>query len=99
MPRVYSYSFNYQMNVDTSWASCGNTRKLSQVPRPSDRIVIFEERLPNDGNCVWTASVDHMTDRHSGNGNFIFCDGHYESAKEEEVWANPSFCDLRRADD
>jgi len=99
--RIYSYSFNYQVNSNASnYAGCDNPSiKISKIPRPSDRILMFEEARPNDGNCVWTSTSDRMTDRHSGQGNFIFCDGHYESASEEEVWANPSYCDLRRTDD
>jgi prepilin-type N-terminal cleavage/methylation domain-containing protein/prepilin-type processing-associated H-X9-DG protein len=95
--RVHSYSFNYQINR-TGCAVEGLTVKMSQIPRPSDRILIFEEQLPNDGYCVWAGS-DPLTDRHSGKGNYIFVDSHYESLNEETVFSNVSYCDIFRTED
>jgi len=96
--RIYSFSFNYMMNFPASdYTTCTvPTLRVSQVPRPSDRILLFEEALPNDGNCVWTSTQDQMTDRHSGKANFSYADGHCEPGTEERVWSNPSYCDLLR---
>jgi len=95
--RVHSFSYNHQINRD-GCAVSGRTVKMSQVPRPSDRIMIFEEELPNDGYCVWSGS-DPLTDRHSGKGNYIYFDSHFESHKEEDVFNNPSYCDIFRTDE
>jgi prepilin-type N-terminal cleavage/methylation domain-containing protein/prepilin-type processing-associated H-X9-DG protein len=99
--RVYSYSFNFMVNFPSNnYTDCSiPTLKISKIPRPSDRILIFEEEYPNDGNCVWTSSSDHLTTRHTGKGNFIFVDSHFESAKDEEIWSNPSYGDLLREQD
>jgi prepilin-type N-terminal cleavage/methylation domain-containing protein len=99
--RVHSFSFNHQVNGG-GYAGCGpslKTLKLSQVPRPSDRILLFEEEYPNDGYCAWASSADHQTDRHSGKANHIYFDAHYESNKDEDIFANASYCDPLRMDD
>jgi prepilin-type N-terminal cleavage/methylation domain-containing protein/prepilin-type processing-associated H-X9-DG protein len=90
--RNFSYSLNEQMSYD----ACGprNTRRLTMIKKPSDRIIIFEEVAPNDGRCVWTSADDHQTERHSGKANFVFADGHAGSGTEDEVWANPDLCSL-----
>jgi len=98
--RVYSYSFNTTITTSSSVTDCGGgTLRVSQIPRPSDRILLFEEEMPNDGNCCWAANVDHMTDRHSGKGNFTYADGHSAQGTEAEIWSNPSYCDLLREED
>jgi prepilin-type N-terminal cleavage/methylation domain-containing protein/prepilin-type processing-associated H-X9-DG protein len=99
--RIYSYSYNYMINYPSNnYTDCSiPTLRLSKIPRPSDRILLFEEQYPNDGNCVWTSTSDTMTDRHTGKGNFIFADTHYESGTHEDVWANVSYGDLLRQDD
>ena len=97
--RTHSFSYNYQVNThDCQSSNGGSTMKISQIHRPSDRILLFEEKLPNDGYCVWSGS-DLLTDRHSGRGNFIFADSHFETWQEEEVFSNRSRCDLRSRDE
>jgi len=91
--RNFSYSFNYQVNR----AGCdpaGASLRVTQIPRPSDRVLLFEEEAPNDGYCAWCDWDDHQTKRHSGRGNFIMADGHYENATEAEVWCQPLWCDI-----
>ena len=94
--RIYSYSFNYMVNFPSNnYTDCTvPTLRVTQIPRPSDRVLLFEEEMPNDGNCVWTSTQDQMTDRHSGKGNFSYSDGHSEPGVQEQIWANQSYCNL-----
>jgi len=91
--RNFSYSFNYQINRGGCDANVESYR-MTQVPRPANRIMIFEEAAPNDGYCVWCSGDDHQTERHSGRANYIMCDGHYWSATEREVWCQAVHCDI-----
>lgn len=89
-------NFSFSLNEEMSYDACGakDTRRMSMVKKPSDRIMIFEEVAPNDGRCVWSSSDDHQTDRHSGKANFVYCDGHSGTGTEEDVFGNPSYCSL-----
>ncbi len=96
--RNFSYSINHQINrggCDGSYPSM----KMTQIRRPSDRIMIFEEKAPNDGYCVWNSADDHQTDRHTGKANYIYCDGHYGSSTHELVWSRWEVCDLNNWND
>jgi len=90
--RNFSYSFNSQINI--SGCDLNPSMRVTQIPRPADRILLFEEAAPNDGYCVWCSGDDHQTKRHSGRANYIMADGHYETATEEEVWCNWFWCDI-----
>lgn len=97
--RTHSFSYNYQVNThDCQASNAGTTMKITQVHRPSDRILLFEEQLPNDGYCVWFNS-DPLTERHNGKGNYIFADSHFEAFREDEVFSNNALCNLRSADE
>jgi prepilin-type N-terminal cleavage/methylation domain-containing protein/prepilin-type processing-associated H-X9-DG protein len=92
--RNFSYSINHQINRGDCGGGTISAMKMTQIRRPSDRIMLFEEKAPNDGYCVWNSADDHMTDRHSGKANFIYCDGHYGSSTHDQVWSRWELCDL-----
>jgi len=99
--RVHSYSFNFQLN-GAGLGSCdpaAPTIKITQIPFPALRVLMFEEEAPNDGYCVWCSTADHITDRHSGRANYIFCDGHYETNDDETTYCNPTYGELLRQTD
>lgn len=88
--RNFSYSFNSFMdqppNVPTALNNTGI--KLSMIHHPADKIIICEEKTPNDGNCdMGQASFgdDQPGNRHSGRANYGFADGHVASYAPEEL--------------
>lgn len=93
--RNFSFSFNYQIDID-GLNPVGRTVKLTQVHNPAQKILIFEERLPNDGYCVWDLwDADALTTRHpGGRANLGFADGHVTRFVPKEVFANIRYCDL-----
>ena len=93
--RNFSYSFNSIINRGSCYATDNvKSLRLTQIPRPSDRVMIYEEAAPNDGYCVYCSGDDHQTARHSGRCNLMMVDGHYESGTEETVWCNPLYGEL-----
>jgi prepilin-type N-terminal cleavage/methylation domain-containing protein/prepilin-type processing-associated H-X9-DG protein len=93
--RNYSYSFNYQIDLAGSGPIDTPTIRLSQIPRSSQKVLIFEERLPNDGYCVWTLwDADALTTRHGGRANAGFADGHIERVIPIEIFAKDQICNI-----
>ncbi len=91
--RNFSYSFNYQIDLDG--AVDGRTIRFSQIPRSSQKILIFEERRPNDGYCVWMLwDADALATRHNGRTCSGFADGHVERVIPIEVFAREDICKI-----
>lgn len=100
--RNFTYSFNAKLN---QWNNLYNDRKPSSPPKPSinmsqirhsaDKILIFEEKWPNDGCCELEDVPDTQvrlddipTDRHNGYGNQCFADGHVERVTPSDIYAH-----------
>lgn len=76
------------------WASKEKSvSKISQIIEPSHKIVLDEERSPNDGWCF--IGFDDLDDtpgnRHNGRANYGFADGHVESFAPEDIGYNKVF--------
>ena len=92
IPRNFSYSFNFQIDLNGAVID-SPTIRMSQIPRSSQKVLIFEERLPNDGYCVWTLwDADALTNRHSGRACAGFADGHVERVIPIEIFAKDDTC-------
>ena len=90
------YRFTYTMNSEWDEAP-GATGprltiqrpKLGQVKRPTEKVLLAEERNPNDGRFVWSNSgsgqPDELTDRHSKQGNILFHDFHVDRKYWKEL--------------
>jgi len=70
--------------------------RVTQILMPSNRIMLLDEDYPNDGFFVFGSTADHLTTRHNGKGNTVFCDAHYELHEDGEIWNEPSYWDVLR---
>ena len=92
--RNFSYSFNYLIDLNGPQPKT-DTLKLSTIRQTGQRILVFVERYPNDGYCVWTLwDADALTDRHSGRCNAGFVDGHVQRYYPREIFDRPIYCDI-----
>jgi len=48
---------------------------VTDVIRPSGKILLFEEATPNDGHCVWDSDDDFMASRHGSRIRFEWARG------------------------
>jgi prepilin-type N-terminal cleavage/methylation domain-containing protein/prepilin-type processing-associated H-X9-DG protein len=89
--RNFTYSFNAQLR---GTERSGNTPpmpptglRMGQIVMPGQKVVLVEERYPNDG-CAYIAdsnnSDDQFTNRHLKRGNQGFADGHVEAVYPED---------------
>jgi len=99
--RNFSYSFNWLLappppgvpptNAPPGYtANMANTGiRLSMIHSSADKIMICEERFPNDPYCEIggpTGNADDKPgDRHNGRANYGFCDGHVASFQPDEL--------------
>lgn len=110
-PRNFTYSFNAHFDVmangsfDTAFAMTGTgnphpTVKFTRIVSPSDKIMICEEKWPNDSACWYvnsattgagTDSNDVPGDRHSGRADHCFCDGHVAALDPTEIMNNINY--------
>jgi prepilin-type processing-associated H-X9-DG protein len=85
-----SYAFGYARNYSYSWNGelspevkpLPNVRKISKIRNPGHKIVLLEERTPNDGfafiaDGTWS-DADDPAFRHERGADFGFADGHVE---------------------
>lgn len=94
--RNFSYSYNFLLNhatSDTSDTSCqAPTMRLLNIAKPSHRVMLLDERRPNDGYYVFTTTPsathcdDEGTTRHFGKGNYMCFDGHSVLLPPFDVW-------------
>lgn len=93
--RNFSYSFNWRFNHPdpTGGAiTCDTTTmRLVNIPKPAQRVMILDERQPNDGYYVWNNGHgdDQGSTRHFGKGNYMCVDGHVIQLEPNEVWITP----------
>lgn len=100
--RNFSFSYNAQINYDfpTKQIQGDSPKypaiKISAIRHPANKILIFEERAPNDGECfILTFDADDKaSDRHTHMGNHCFGDGHIERLQPGKLYGNPHYCDL-----
>lgn len=85
--RNFSYSYNADINIAPGNVPTGPTIRLTQIYNPARKIIIFEEKGPNDGLCDWFSN-DPPTDRHYKGGNMGFADGHVERMNDRDIYGN-----------
>ena len=78
-PRNYSYSWNGALSPEVKPYAA---RRFTQIKNPSHKILLLEERTPNDGfafiaDHTWS-DADDPAFRHGGAADFGFADGHVE---------------------
>lgn len=91
--RTYGgYRYTFTMNegfLDTPPSFTpgdGNSRyKLSNVRRPARKLLMGEEKYPNDCRWVIGGGSDALSNRHFGKGNVLFCDYHVEGLTEKQA--------------
>lgn len=105
--RNFTYSFNAYINYQPkptptyddyyviSSSNPPHSINLSQIHRSASKILIVEEKWPNDSsgqligvNGGQPSDQDVPADRHNGYGNFVFCDGHCESVTPADFYNN-----------
>jgi len=79
-PRNFSYSWNGELSPEVK--PYPFVRRYNQIRNPSHKIMLVEERTPNDGfafiaDHTWS-DADDPGFRHGGASNFGFADGHVE---------------------
>jgi prepilin-type processing-associated H-X9-DG protein/prepilin-type N-terminal cleavage/methylation domain-containing protein len=117
--RNYSYSFNkcinwalqYQNYITLTTLRKSPNRpwpatNFSRIIHPQDKILIFEEKFPNDSLCelvtyndgIWSdkkpraiSTTDVPGDRHNGYANYCFGDGHVVSLTPADIYSNVNF--------
>jgi prepilin-type N-terminal cleavage/methylation domain-containing protein/prepilin-type processing-associated H-X9-DG protein len=104
---VTSRNFTYSFNAQLRWAGGGEYHpgatgpykaglKLSQIHSPAHKILIWEEKWPNDGCCLLVNGAppatldpnDYPSDRHTGYGNQCFGDGHVDRVTPGDVYSH-----------
>jgi prepilin-type processing-associated H-X9-DG protein len=90
--RNFSYSYNYQTSDQNPPLP---TRRLQAVSYPAQKLLLCDERRPNDAYFTWRGSpADEGADRHLGQGNQLFFDGHVELLDPSTIWNNADYYDL-----
>lgn len=106
--RNFTYSFNgildYNFNggYDDTFASLPRhqTINIAQIRSAAAKILIFEEKWPNDGSCQITSPTsntgtldtnDVPADRHTGYGNQCFADGHVDRITPADFYAHVNY--------
>lgn len=114
--RNYSYSFNRCVNWALAFQNYITLTNLlnppwpatnfSRIVHPQDKILIFEEKFPNDTVCELVTynngadnpakpknanQGDQPGDRHNGYANYCFCDGHVAALTPGDIYANVNF--------
>ena len=99
--RNFSYSYNIQVNYTnfgrtTNITAKSPTLKLGQILHPANKILIFEERAPNDGECyiLYNDLDDIASERHGHMGNHMFADGHIERLPAKVLYNSKHYDDF-----
>jgi prepilin-type processing-associated H-X9-DG protein/prepilin-type N-terminal cleavage/methylation domain-containing protein len=112
-PRNFTYSFNAEIDINSVPSGSYDNNftipspptpphpcvNFSKIRTPADKIMICEEKWPNDTSCQivgplqtsGTDTNDVPGDRHNGYANYCFCDGHSDRATPAEVMANITY--------
>jgi prepilin-type processing-associated H-X9-DG protein/prepilin-type N-terminal cleavage/methylation domain-containing protein len=110
--RNFTYSFNKCVNwalkfqnyitLTNLLASPWPATNFSQIHHPGDKILIFEEKYPNDTVCQLLDFTNNTNgqeksppnagegpgDRHNGYANYCFCDGHVEALTPSDIYTH-----------
>jgi prepilin-type N-terminal cleavage/methylation domain-containing protein/prepilin-type processing-associated H-X9-DG protein len=88
-PRNFSYSWNRMIKANVN--GDGPIRKTVQIKNPSHKILLVEERAPNDGDCWIELGLinDQPNFRHANGGNFGFADFHAEWLRPQQLGFGP----------
>ena len=86
--RNFSYSWNGELSPDLL-PTQPSVRKFTQIVHASHKILLVEERLPNDGyafidQATWSAA-DNPAYRHNHAAVFGFADGHVERLAPQDL--------------
>lgn len=89
--RNFSYSWNGELSPEV--APHPFVRKITKIRNPGHKIVLLEERTPNDGfafiaDGTWS-DADDPAFRHLRAANFGFADGHVERLDPVNLGFNP----------
>jgi prepilin-type N-terminal cleavage/methylation domain-containing protein len=83
-PRNFTYSWNYMIKAAVEGA--GPVRRFSQIKNPTHKILLIEERAPNDGDSwIQTITNDRPNFRHNSGGCFGFADFHVDWLRPEQL--------------
>ena len=93
--RNFSYSWNGELSPEV--APLPNVRRYTQIRNPAHKILLMEERDPNDGfafiaDGTWGVSDDPAY-RHTRGANFGFADGHVERMYPADLGFNNVYSD------
>ncbi len=86
----YKYSYAMSKAWDASPVAIDGKRpKITQVRRPADKVLVVEEKNPNDGRFeysnVGSGAADELCDRHAKQGNVLFHDMHADRRYWKEL--------------
>ena len=90
----FGQTYKYSFAMSKAWDPTTNTAtaprpKLTQVRRPADKVMVVEEKNPNDGRFeyanVSAGSADELCDRHTKQGNVLFHDMHVDRRYWKEL--------------
>lgn len=89
--QTLAYPFSYTLNralgegsETAPFTQLGG--RIHNVPDPSLIVMMVEEKAPNDSSAwLEDATLDTLTERHSGRGHVSFVDGHVEMVYPEYV--------------
>jgi len=93
----YSYVLNYEIGNEVTYDETAESPvyHLTQIRRPSEKIMFFEANYPNDGHFYLGKDDDMPATHHFsrgkssiGYGNYGFADGHVELLLNSDVSGN-----------
>lgn len=78
----YSYSMNQWWVADPQNSLTGKRHKVYEIRRSSEKILMIEEKQPNDGRWDFSQNTiggdDELGNRHAKQGNILYNDYHAE---------------------
>jgi len=97
--RNFSYSWNGELSPEVTV----KVRRYTQIRNPAHKILVMEERTPNDGfafiaDGTWSPSDDPAY-RHARGANFGFADGHVERLFPSDLGFTNVFSDSVNANE
>ncbi len=93
--RNFSYGFNFLINQGILQEGASEpsgfelalaTVNLTYIHKPESKVLVYEEKDPNDSFCVWF--LDAPSDRFDGSGHVGFADGHVELLPAEDIYGS-----------
>jgi len=90
----FGQTYKYSFSMNKAWDPTSNTitaprPRLTQVKRASEKVLVVEEKNPNDGRFeyanVGAGAADELCDRHTKQGNVLFHDMHVDRRYWKEL--------------